>query len=178
MTLRFVQGDFVDAYDPGICDVYRREEQVDGNVVLYEIVDTAGQEEYGTLRREYYRAAEGFVLLYSVTDPHSVTEARRHWDEVCMERGTAPPCVVVAHKCDLIQYRSVPEAEGDALARHCGAELVEASARHDINVARTFHAVAAPCVGLDAAATAAVVQRRSSRPPPRLRPSRRASVRW
>lgn len=32
------------------------------------VLDTAGQEEFSTMREQYLRTGEGFLLVYSVTD--------------------------------------------------------------------------------------------------------------
>lgn len=47
-----MQSVFVDKYDPTIEDSYRKELTVDGRTVVLEILDTAGQEEYASLRSE------------------------------------------------------------------------------------------------------------------------------
>ena len=42
---------------------------------LLDIFDTAGQEEYSAMREQYTRTGDGFVIVYSVTDPTSFHEA-------------------------------------------------------------------------------------------------------
>lgn len=55
LTVSFVQGFFLDVYDPTIEDSYRKQVSVDDKVVLIDLLDTAGQEEVlsfsSTLRR-------------------------------------------------------------------------------------------------------------------------------
>jgi len=46
MTVQFVQGIFVERYDPTIEDSYRKMIEVDGNQFMLEILDTAGTEQY------------------------------------------------------------------------------------------------------------------------------------
>lgn len=45
LTISFIQGFFLDVYDPTIEDSYRKQVSVDNKVVLMDILDTAGQEE-------------------------------------------------------------------------------------------------------------------------------------
>merc|ERR1711916_319298 len=45
LTVRFIQGNFVEKYDPTIEDSYRKQVAVDGVACLLDIMDTAGQEE-------------------------------------------------------------------------------------------------------------------------------------
>ena len=42
LTIQFVQGFFVDKYDPTIEDSYRKQVVVDGKQCILEILDTAG----------------------------------------------------------------------------------------------------------------------------------------
>lgn len=42
LTVQFVQGIFVEKYDPTIEDSYRKQVEVDGNQCMLEILDTAG----------------------------------------------------------------------------------------------------------------------------------------
>merc|ERR1711862_413080 len=53
LTVRFIQGNFVEKYDPTIEDSYRKLVAVDGVACLLDIMDTAGQEEYSALRDQY-----------------------------------------------------------------------------------------------------------------------------
>ena len=46
LTVRFIQGNFVEKYDPTIEDSYRKQVAVDGVACLLDIMDTAGQEDY------------------------------------------------------------------------------------------------------------------------------------
>ena len=42
LTVQFVQGIFVEKYDPTIEDSYRKQAEVDGQQCMLEILDTAG----------------------------------------------------------------------------------------------------------------------------------------
>merc|ERR1712096_125705 len=80
LTVRLVTGDFVSDYDPTIEDSYTtnveiKEGQHAGKNVLFDILDTAGQEEYGALQDQWIREGEGFVLVYSIDDKDSLTDA-------------------------------------------------------------------------------------------------------
>ncbi|KXS98824.1 hypothetical protein AC578_2053 [Pseudocercospora eumusae] len=52
LTMQFVQGVFVERYDPTIEDSYRKHIDVDGRHVVLEIMDTAGTEQFTAMR--YY----------------------------------------------------------------------------------------------------------------------------
>jgi len=46
LTIQFVKSYFVDEYDPTIEDSHRKQCIIDDEVVLLDILDTTGQEEY------------------------------------------------------------------------------------------------------------------------------------
>lgn len=43
LTIQFIQGNFVEKYDPTIEDSYRKQVQIDGRLVMLDILDTAGR---------------------------------------------------------------------------------------------------------------------------------------
>ncbi len=42
---------------------------------MLDILDTAGQEEYSSMRDQYMRTGQSFLLVYSITDRRSFEEA-------------------------------------------------------------------------------------------------------
>ena len=53
-------------YDPTIENSYRKQITLDNEVLVLDILDTAGQEEYSVMRAQYIRSGAGFLLVYSV----------------------------------------------------------------------------------------------------------------
>uniref|UniRef100_A0A1I7XRM7 Small monomeric GTPase n=1 Tax=Heterorhabditis bacteriophora TaxID=37862 RepID=A0A1I7XRM7_HETBA len=51
LTVQFVQGIFVEKYDPTIEDSYRKQVEVDGQQCMLEILDTAGTVFYDLVRQ-------------------------------------------------------------------------------------------------------------------------------
>jgi len=90
MTLRLVTGNFSEEYDSTIVDNYRKEVNIDGETALLEILDTAGQEEFKTMRDQWIKDGEGFLLLYSITEPITFEEVPMLTRRLC--GGTTKPC--------------------------------------------------------------------------------------
>jgi small GTP-binding protein len=136
ITVQFIQGTFLEKYDPTIEDSYRKPYSFGGRSVLLDILDTAGQDEFGTMRDSYMRESAGFVLVYAVTSRASLEALAEFREEILRAKDADEvPVLVVGNKCDLEDQREVPEEDGRRLAATWGAGFTEASAktRHNIN---------------------------------------------
>ena len=84
VTLRYITNNFIEYYDPTIEDQYRTKILVDNKLSNINIVDTAGQEEYTSIRNNWIRDGDGFILVYSITDRNSFEEIKILMDEIIM----------------------------------------------------------------------------------------------
>ncbi|KAL6080181.1 Ras- protein Rap-1A [Balamuthia mandrillaris] len=141
ITVRFIQGNFVEKYDPTIEDSYRKECEVDGQSCVLDIMDTAGQEEYRALRDSYMKDGNGFVLIYSITSPSSFEHVENiRKDILRIKEGTPDiPIMLVGNKVDLEDIREVTTEQGKALADKHGMGFMEASAKNKVNVNEIFY---------------------------------------
>lgn len=139
---------FTETYDPTLEDSYRRQCVIDGVPSHLEILDTAGQEEYGALREQWIRQNELFVIVYDVTRRssfeatetlfHEVVDVKRKLDA----SSFAPSLVIlVGNKSDLDNRRLVGTMEGQQLAKKLGCGFVETSAKVGTNVEAAFFTV-------------------------------------
>jgi len=139
LTIQFIQSHFVDEYDPTIEDSYRKQCVIDEEVALLDVLDTAGQEEYGAMREQYMRTGEGFLLVYSITSRNSFEEISTFHQQILRVKDQDSfPVIVVANKCDLEYERQVGMNEGRDLAKHFGCKFIETSAKQRINVDEAF----------------------------------------
>ena len=74
ITLRFIQDQFLDEYEPTIEDAYRKSVKVDEEPCVLDILDTAGQEEYSAMRPQYMRTGQGFLCVFDVDNVRSYEE--------------------------------------------------------------------------------------------------------
>jgi len=139
LTLRFVQGQFVANYDPTIEDTYRK--VVDGlpndQTVQLEVLDTAGQEDYVSLRSSWIRTSQGIILVYSVTNRSSHEGLRSFYEDIVqIHEDGLPPILLVANKCDM--KREVSTEEGEKMAKEFHAKYFETSAKLGTGVDTVF----------------------------------------
>jgi len=139
LTLQYMYGDFVEEYDPTSADSYRKKITIDNEETNIDILDTAGQEDYASMRDNYYRTGEGFVCVFSVTQESTFKAVEKFRESILKvtERDTVP-FVLVGNKVDLEDQREVSAEKGEALARKYGCPYIEASAKKNINVESVF----------------------------------------
>ncbi|KAK3536690.1 hypothetical protein QTP86_017614 [Hemibagrus guttatus] len=161
LTVQFVQGIFVEKYDPTIEDSYRKQVEVDGQQCMLEILDTAGTEQFTAMRDLYMKNGQGFALVYSITAQSTFNDLQDLREQILRvkdtedskkpesanadgktrsESGIPVPMILVGNKCDLEDERVVGKEQGQNLARqwnHCA--FLESSAKSKINVLDIFY---------------------------------------
>ncbi|XP_025890565.1 ras-related protein R-Ras2 [Nothoprocta perdicaria] len=131
---------FVTDYDPTIEDSYTKQCVIDERAARLDILDTAGQEEFGAMREQYMRTGEGFLLVFSVTDRGSFEEIYKFQRQILRVKDRDEfPMILVGNKADLDHQRQVTQEEGQQLARQLKVTYMEASAKIRLNVDQAFH---------------------------------------
>jgi len=139
LTIQFIQNTFVDEYDPTIEDSYRKQLTIDEESVVLDILDTAGQEDYSSMREEYMRNGQGFILVYSIVQRSTFDEIISWREQVLRVKDKEKfPMVLVGNKCDLTEQRQVSKVEGADLARNFGVPFFETSAKQRLHVDEAF----------------------------------------
>nr|CUU97725.1 hypothetical transcript [Hymenolepis microstoma] len=139
LTVQFVQGIFVEKYDPTIEDSYRKKVEIDDQQCVLEILDTAGTEQFTAMRDLYMKNGQGFILTYSITSPPSLFDLiDLHEHILRVKDADSVPIVLVGNKCDLEDERAVGKDEGQNLARKWKCAFMESSAKSNINVSEIF----------------------------------------
>ncbi|KAK0518220.1 hypothetical protein OC842_007857 [Tilletia horrida] len=130
------------------CDIVSVQWQ-DENAQRMRVIlwDTVGDEKYESVSRNYYRNADGVMLVYDVTRRSTFEAVTRKWNLAVKQH--APEGVIkilVGNKCDRVQERMVSTREGLQLARSIGAtKVLEASAQSGHQVREAFETLFA-CV--------------------------------
>ncbi|KAK6739375.1 hypothetical protein RB195_021042 [Necator americanus] len=142
LTIQFIQQYFVQDYDPTIEDSYTKQCFVDEDLCKLEVLDTAGQEEFCTMREQYLRSGSGFLIVFAVTDRNSFEEVRKLHTMICRVKDRDDfPVLLVGNKADLENERHVTRTEAEELARVLNIPYVECSAKLRLNVDQAFHGV-------------------------------------
>ncbi|XP_040566394.1 ras-related protein Rap1 [Lepeophtheirus salmonis] len=141
LTVQFVQGIFVEKYDPTIEDSYRKQVEVDNQQCMLEILDTAGTEQFTAMRDLYMKNGQGFVLVYSITAQSTFNDLQDLREQILRIKDTDDvPMVLVGNKCDLEDERVVGKDQGLNLAKQFNnCSFMETSAKAKIGVTHLFY---------------------------------------
>ena len=112
-------------------DLHKKLVTIDDKGVVVRLFDTAGQEKFRSVTDDYFRKANGVVMVYDVTQKdtfHSLS----YW--LAKVRETSPANVkimLIGNKIDLIERREIGNAEGLAFAQQNQLFFTETSALSD-----------------------------------------------
>ncbi|KUI62616.1 Ras-related protein Rap-1 [Cytospora mali] len=136
---QFVHNEWIESYDPTIEDSYQKQLSVDGRQVVLEILDTAGTEQFTSMRDVYMRNGQGFLLVFSISSRSSLNELYGLREEILRIKDREQvPIVIIGNKADLEDQREVPRPKAFAVSQEWGAPYYEASARTRTNVDEVF----------------------------------------
>mmetsp|Transcript_19911 Transcript_19911/g.39877 ORF Transcript_19911/g.39877 Transcript_19911/m.39877 type:complete len:187 (+) Transcript_19911:69-629(+) len=138
LTAAFVNGVFVEAYDPTIQNVFHKTIKLRHANFNTDIVDTAGMDEYSNISREASVGVHGYLLMFSIASASSFEKVKVINDKLLNLLGAEVPRVLVGTMCDLNSTREVSQAEGQALAEEWGVPFIECSAKTNTRVVDVF----------------------------------------
>ncbi|SPP84387.1 blast:GTP-binding protein Rheb homolog [Drosophila guanche] len=140
LSIQFVEGQFVDSYDPTIENTFTKETKVNSQEYDMKLIDTAGQDEYSIFPVQYSMDFHGYVLVYSITSQKSFEVIKIIYEKLLDVMGKKyVPVVLVGNKTDLHQERTVTTEEGKKLAESWRAAFLETSAKQNESVGDIFH---------------------------------------
>lgn len=106
--------------------------------VQLNIWDTAGQERFHALGPIYYRASNGAILVYDITDQDSFQKVKNWVKELKKMLGSDIVITIVGNKTDLDKDRTVNIEEAQSYAQAVGATFFETSAKLNEGIEELF----------------------------------------
>ena len=139
---RFVENKFLKNHLATIgIDFKTKTLNINNQEIKLKIWDTAGQERFRNITTQYYKGADGIVLVYDVTDESSY-EKIRDWMEQILSNTQQEEIglVLLGNKCDM-EPRSVTEEMGKKMAEELKIEYYETSALNGQGIKEAFEAL-------------------------------------
>ncbi|KAI3371576.1 hypothetical protein L3Q82_024140, partial [Scortum barcoo] len=111
---------------------------VDNSQVALQMWDTAGQERYRSITKQFFRKADGVVVMYEITARQSFTAVRQWLTSVKEGAGEDIPIMLLGNKTDKESERQVLKGVGERLAKDCQMTFYECSACSGHNVVESM----------------------------------------
>lgn len=111
---------------------------VDNKHFALRLWDSAGQERYRSITKQFFRKADGVVLMYDITSQYSFADV--HYWLSCIQEGAEDGVTVLllGNKTDCAAERQVPTQEGERLAQEHQLLFYECSAASGHNVTESI----------------------------------------
>ena len=139
LLLRYSHGQFREEYQLTIgVEFGSNNIKIDDKIFRIQIWDTAGQGNFRSITRAYYKNSACALIVYDISRRASF-DSISTWIEDC--KNSSPKSVfmvLVGNKCDLEKEREVSEEEGKELAETNGMLFFETSAKTGKNVEEVF----------------------------------------
>jgi len=106
-----------------------------GKNIQLQIWDIPGQDHYLLITRNYFKASQGTILIYDITDKYSFEFMIKYINEIREE--VLPQNIIIyiiANKIDMEDQRKVDKEEGKKLAEELGFHYMETSVKYGINL--------------------------------------------
>ena len=114
-----------------------------GDIITFDIWDTAGQEKYRALAKIFYKDAKAIVLVYDITSQKSFDEIKNYWYEQIKQIGGENVVIaLVANKSDLYEEKQVDDKVGQEFAQSIGAIFASTSAKNASGINSLFENIA------------------------------------
>ena len=111
----------------------------DGKMVKIQIWDTAGQDRFRSITKNYYKGAHGIILIYDITNKKSFENVRTWINQIKEEVSEKVSIILVGNKIDDEEHRVVLTEDGEKIAKELGLMFFECSAKSGVNIDSTFN---------------------------------------
>jgi len=119
-------------------DSYEKLVELENKQFLVKVWDTAGQEKFAVLAKNYYQRAHGMIVVCAINDRRSFENIRIWLASIKESAEEDIQIILVANKCDLQEEREVPSEEIRAKAEEHRLEYFETSSKENTNVNEAF----------------------------------------
>ena len=107
--------------------------------IKLQIWDTAGQDRFRAITKNYYKGANGIILIYDVTNLQTYENVKNWITQIREETNPNVVIYLAGNKIDIPEEeRAVKTEEGKEIANEYKLQFKETSAKDGINVNEVF----------------------------------------
>ena len=114
--------------------------KINDTITKIEIWDTAGSERFASITKNYYRGAQGVLIVYDVTNKSSFDKVESWYNEIknCTNQDEIA-ILLIGNKCDLDDLRTISNNMLVNLGKNLGIGVMETSAKEFVNINEAFY---------------------------------------
>lgn len=127
-------------------ELFKKIENIDGTFYQLKIWDTSGQERLRALTSNYYRKADGVIILFDVTRKDSFDNLEKWIASLKEKVEETIPIVIVGNKIDL-PNKVVTDEMIQNIAQQYNVKVFETSAKSGTDFNKPFLHVASEVIG-------------------------------
>ena len=107
--------------------------------ISFDIWDTAGQEAYRSITKNFYVNAAIGVMVYDIRNRESFENIKKYWSQQLKDSGVQNIVLAIAgNKCDIFNEEEVSENEAREYAESIGAVFQLTSCKENIGIDELF----------------------------------------
>ncbi|XP_071957021.1 EF-hand calcium-binding domain-containing protein 4B-like [Antedon mediterranea] len=142
---RFTTDSFKDSFCATIGVDFRiKAVKVENKIVALQLWDTAGQERFRSITKQYFRKADGVVIMYDVNTEGSFLSVRNWMNSVQDNAEEGIVKMMIGNKTDLVKengFKAVKDDVARKLAESYDCSFLETSAKNGDNVLRAMYII-------------------------------------
>ena len=140
LIIKYIENKFSNSYVSTVGFDLKHKQIIlkDGNKARLALFDTAGQERFRSIAKNYIRKANGILLIYDISDKSTFLSIEKWMENIQDEIDDKMPIILVGNKSDLKDKRQVSTEEGKKKAKEYGFPFYETSCKTGVNVNKCF----------------------------------------
>ena len=139
LLMRFANNKFAEEYQSTIgVEFGVKNIEIDNQIFRIQIWDTAGQENFRSIARAYFKNCVCAMVVYDITNQNSFKNVKNWIEDIRNESPSTVLIVLVGNKIDLADKRLVSFDEGNDFATENGIFFGETSAKSGEGIETIF----------------------------------------
>ena len=139
ILLRYVNNTFSEEFKTTVgVEFGAKNIEVNNNIYRIQIWDTAGQENFRSIARAYYKNSVCACIVYDITNRASFQSVQSWIDDCSKQTSKTILLLLIGNKSDLKDKREVKYEEGEKFAKSHNMIFLETSAKTGENINSIF----------------------------------------
>ena len=111
---------------------------INSKKIRLQIWDTAGEERFRNIAKNYFQSSDGFLVVYDITNKESFDTLDYWIEEIKSNSQALSKMILIGNKCDKEEERKIKKDDGKDYAKKKQIKFFEVSAKDGTNVNDVF----------------------------------------